>query len=412
MSDLSYQKPDEKKGVYIHIPFCVKKCIYCDFYSVTDLSLIDEYIKALTKEIGLRSRKGEKKLQEKPFGELQNKVPDSKCLPGIDTIYFGGGTPSLLNAGQIEHILNAVQVHFAVRENPEVSFEINPGTIDEHYLTQIRKIGINRLSIGIQSFDDRKLGFLKRIHSAGQAEKSIYYARKAGFDNISLDMMYGLHFETRSTLEQDLDRAVLENPEHMSCYMLSVEPLTPLDEQVRAGRAEVMENDALMRLFKHSSSYLGSRGYEHYEISNFSKDKSLRSRHNSKYWRRIPYFGFGAGAHSFDGEKRSWNEKNVQNYVKKIKVGKLPVEETESLSLKQKKLETIMLGLRTVEGINLKQYKIEFKTDFTREFEEILQNVLNDSCAVLNSDTFSLNMRGMVRLDSITKEFPDILFPA
>ncbi len=377
-------KPLSKKGaIYIHIPFCIQKCIYCDFYSKIDLSLIPDYITTLVKEIKKRS-------------EPQNN---------INTIYFGGGTPSLLSIRQVDLLLHTIQDNFSIVSNAEISFEINPGTVDLKYLQELRNIGINRLSIGVQSFNDDKLKFLKRIHSAADAIRAIDCAKKVRFTNISFDLIYGLPIETESMWQKDLEKAVNLEPSHLSCYMLTIEPLTVLGKKVTTGKITPLDNTSMALFFKNTAKILNGFYFEHYEISSFAKSRSKRSKHNSQYWNMTPYFGFGAAAHSYDGKKRAWNHKSIKNYIKDLNSDRLPVEDSEILDLKQKKLETIMLRLRTLEGIDIKEYKSQFNISFKEEFKDIIKSVQGNACGCLSHDSFALNLEGRIRLDNIVEIF-------
>jgi len=383
LSDLLSQSSPDYKAIYIHIPFCIKKCIYCDFYSKTDLGFIPEYIKALEKEI--KKRSGQKAL--------------------INTIYFGGGTPSLLSIELVALLLNTIKDKFSILPDAEISFEINPGTVDFKYLEKLKRIGINRLSIGIQSFSDDKLKFLKRIHTSDQAVKAIDDAKQAGFSNISLDMIYGLPFETQSMWLEDLEKAVNMKPAHLSCYMLTIEPLTPLDKYVKNGMIKPLEQRSMSLLFRKTARILNEFQFEHYEISSFAKERGFRSKHNSQYWDMTPYLGFGASAHSFDGTKRSWNHKSIIKYLKDIDSERLPVEDFEILTLEQKKLETIMLGLRTTEGIDLIKFKSQFQVSFKDEFENIITTLLDQSMGSLSSTKFVLSLEGRLCLNDIVETF-------
>jgi oxygen-independent coproporphyrinogen-3 oxidase len=383
LSDLLSRSSPDYRAVYIHIPFCIKKCIYCDFYSKTDLSLIPDYIKALKTEIKQRSG------QHAP----------------IHTIYFGGGTPSLLSIEEVVSLLNTIKDNFSILPDTEINFEINPGTVNFEYLEKLKTIGINRLSIGVQSFNDDKLQFLKRIHTADQAVKAVDDAKQAGFSNISLDMIYGLPFETQSMWLEDLGKAVNMKPVHLSCYMLTIEPLTPLEKHVKKGMVKPLGQKSMSLLFKKTALVLSELQFEHYEISSFAKSRAYRSKHNSQYWDMTPYLGFGASAHSFDGKKRSWNHKSIIKYLKDIDFDRLPVEDFEILTLEQKKLETIMLGLRTSEGINLLKFKNQFQLSFQDEFENITDTLLDQSMGSLSSNKFTLSLEGRVCLNDIVETF-------
>jgi oxygen-independent coproporphyrinogen-3 oxidase len=401
----------DQKSIYIHIPFCVKKCVYCDFYSDTQLSLMPQFVVCLQKEIEKRSG-------------LRDK---------IDTIYFGGGTPSLLLVNDVESLLKTIKDNYIISKNTEVTFEVNPGTLDFDYLKALKDVGINRLSIGVQSFNDNKLKFLKRIHTADQAIKTFEYAKKAGFENISLDLIYGLPFEDEVLWQNDLNRAVNLAPSHLSCYMLTIEPGTPLDEQLQEGSIEPLGNSAISELFKQTSLVLNEH-YEHYEISSFakiSKTRSIqsrstqtkliqsrpiqsRSRHNSKYWNMTPYLGFGPSAHSYDGTKRFWNKSSIKTYIRDINSGNLPVEDYETLTLEQKMLENIMLKLRTLEGLDTKEFQTRFDISFEDKFKNIIDQIIKQKLGEqklgsLKNNRFSLTLAGRTHLNGIVEAFADII---
>ncbi|NOX33294.1 MAG: radical SAM family heme chaperone HemW [Deltaproteobacteria bacterium] len=373
----------DQKSIYLHIPFCIKKCVYCDFCSTTRLFWIPDYIRCLKKEIERRS--GSKKK--------------------ISTIYFGGGTPSLLSVKDVEMLLQTIGDNFDVLRDAEITFEVNPGTIDFYYLKELKSAGINRLSIGAQSFNDEKLKFSGRIHTAEQAGNTIDYARKAGFDNISLDLIFGLPFETKTIWLEDLNKALAMMPSHLSCYMLTIESKTPLGEKVKKGLVTPISRNAMLELFKTTSRFLGEFEYEHYEISSFAKGFQNRSKHNAKYWDRTPYYGFGAAAHSFDGNARAWNHHSIKIYIKDINAGRLPVEDSETLTLEQKMLEMIMLRLRTLEGLDLAEFKTLFNISFEAQFKDMLEQILEGSSGLIKDGRFMLTLEGKTCLNSIVEGF-------
>jgi oxygen-independent coproporphyrinogen-3 oxidase len=376
------------KSIYIHIPFCLRKCAYCDFYSETRLSLIPDYLKALETEIHLRAE------------------PDISSPHGlIDTIYLGGGTPSLLDIKQIDRIFQTLNTRFRVSPDAEITVEINPGTVDGNYLAGLKGTGVNRLSIGAQSFDDAKLAFLNRIHTAGEALKTIDRAETAGFENISLDLIYGVPGETRTAWIKDLKKALDMRPSHISAYMLTLEPGTPLADQVKQGDFIPLGNDMMSLLFKTTSQYLTQSGFEHYEISNFSRGRTNRSRHNSRYWNMASYLGFGPGAHSYDGAVRSWNHRSIEGYITDLSSGRLPVEDREILSPEQKMIEFIMLRLRTLEGIDLGQFQDRFQLPFTKRFEIIISRILGENLGSIENGRFFLNLEGRTFLNGIVETF-------
>jgi len=376
------------QSIYIHIPFCLRKCAYCDFYSETRLSLIPDYLKALETEIHLRA-------------ESDISSPHDH----IDTIYLGGGTPSLLDIKQIDRIFQTLNTRFRVSPDAEITVEINPGTVDSDYLTGLKGTGVNRLSIGVQSFDDVKLAFLNRIHTADEALKTIDRAETAGFENISLDLIYGVPGETRAAWIRDLKKALDRRPSHISAYMLTLEPGTPLADQMKQGNFIPFGNDMMSLLFKMTSRYLTQNGFEHYEISNFSRGKANRSRHNSRYWNMASYLGFGPGAHSYDGAVRSWNHRSIDRYITDLASGQLPVEDHETLSLEQKMAEFIMLRLRTLEGLDLDEFQDRFQLPFTKRFEIILSRILDENLGSIENSRFFLNLEGRTFLNSIVETF-------
>jgi oxygen-independent coproporphyrinogen-3 oxidase len=362
--------------------------VYCDFYSRTDLSLIPDYVTALQWEMENRSGlKGE-----------------------INTIYFGGGTPSLLRVKQVASLLKTIDDHFSVSRDVEVTLEVNPGTVDLNYLKALKDAGINRLSIGVQSLKDDKLKFLGRIHTAGQARRIVENAGKAGFDDISMDLIYGLPFETETTWLEDLTAAVRIRPSHLSCYMLTIEPGTPLEKQSRKGLIQPLDNQDMSALFKTTIQFLDARHYEHYEISNFSRGSQNRSKHNSKYWEMMPYYGFGAAAHAYDGTTRSWNYRSIHTYIKRIAAGGLPVEDREILTREQKMMEMIMLRLRTLEGLDLKKFQTLFHVSFEDQFKATLASIFDASFGSIKADRFALTLEGKCRLNAIVEAFAGHLF--
>ncbi len=371
-------------SIYIHLPFCQKKCAYCDFYSDTQLLLIPDYVQSLVREIDLRA---------------------SGSCRSIDSLYLGGGTPSLLRAKDIETLIQAVGRQFCLSSDAEITLEVNPGTIRPGYLADVRTAGVNRLSIGVQSFVPEKLRFLGRMHTVDDSCQTIDSALWAGFSRFSLDLIYGVPEESDAAWQADLSAALAVKPPHLSCYMLTIEPGTPLDQNVKNGLVQPAAGDHLSRLFHRTARILTAEGYDHYEISSFSINAGHRSRHNSKYWDRSVYYGFGASAHSFDGHKRSWNVSDIRSYLHCLTQDRLPVEETETLDSDQMMLEMILLGLRTREGIDLSV----FRSIAGREFESMFPDLVNHLCEAgfgrLTHERFFLTLEGKIRLDSIVETF-------
>lgn len=325
-------------GIYIHIPFCKSRCSYCDF--ATDVyrnnEAVERYVSALCSEI-----------QNSKF-----KVQNS-----IETIYFGGGTPSLLAANQLEKILNSLYKKFTIEPEIEFTLEMNPATVSLEKLKDFRSLGVNRASFGVQTFNDRALKLLARGHDANDARKTFELLREAKFDNISFDLIGGLPHQTLADWEQNLAEALNLNPEHLSLYLLEIHEGTPLAEQIRSRRQPKPDEDLAAEMYELMIQKTAAKGFEQYEISNFAKE-GFESKHNSKYWLCEPVFAFGVSAHSFDGGQRRYaNERDTNRYVSLIETNQSPIvyeEEIDSAS------ETIFLGLRMMQGINLKSYEKNF----------------------------------------------------
>lgn len=393
MSDqnLSEQNSPDKKGCYIHIPFCLKKCAYCDFYSVETLSLQSDYTKALINEIKLKS------------------CSESESGSAIDTIYFGGGTPSTLPLNLTEQILSSVYKNFQISTNPEITMEVNPGTIDKEYVSGLKALGVNRLNIGVQSFQDRTLKFLGRIHSAKQAKKAIELSRAVGFENIGIDLIYGIPSQDEKNWIRDLTEAISYKLEHLSCYMLTFEKNTLLYNMLKQGLIKSVTKEELSSLLIKTSDLLTKNNFIHYEISNFASSLDKRSRHNSKYWEQIPYAGLGASAHSFDNQTRSWNHADIKKYIADLNKNILPVAGKETLTKEQKMIEMIMLGLRTKDGVSLRMLDRCFSHCFDNRFNNLLIQLKQKKLGKIEKNNFSLTQKGMCYLDNITQEFVDCI---
>lgn len=340
--------------LYIHIPFCIKKCIYCDFYSVPFKShIVEHYIKALCKEIRLK-----------------------RCtVNNLKAIYIGGGTPTILSAESISKILNAIKESYSIMPDAEITIEANPNTITGKKIEELLKLGINRISIGIQSFIDDELAVLGRSHNAGEAVKAVNAARKAGFKNISIDLIYGMpfyksqipnHKSQIKNWQYSLQKALEFNPEHISTYELTPEKDTPLYDDIKNGRLAMPDEGVISEMYYKGIDMLKDNGYIHYEISNFAKP-GRECIHNLNYWNRGEYIGIGAEAHSFFNEKRTVNVRDVMRYIETVNIGMTPVDE-ESGSPKNQEIfwgesteitpedalkEFIFLGLRKIEGIDI-----------------------------------------------------------
>lgn len=313
------------QGIYIHIPFCKSRCKYCDFYSTTLLQRRQEYVEALIREYA-------------SYGPQE-----------VTTLYLGGGTPSVLEVEDIQRLVQAI----ATPDTVEITMEANPGDLTPDKLAALRQAGINRLSIGIQTFRNPLLHLLGRRHTAKQARQAVRWAQKAGFDNISIDLIYGIPTQNLLQWSLDVKQAVKLNVQHISCYCLTYEEGTPLQQMLARGEVRPKSERILNRMYSYLCKVLRRHGFEHYEVSNFALP-GYRSRHNSSYWNDTPYIGLGAGAHSYNGRRRYWNPNDLDAYINGINQGTLQREQ-ETLTDEQRHTERIMLALRTVEGIEEKE---------------------------------------------------------
>jgi oxygen-independent coproporphyrinogen III oxidase len=370
---------NDQAGLYIHIPFCLSKCGYCSFYSITSMHLVSEFVKAVICEMAFYK----------------------DAFPSFDTIYIGGGTPSLLSIQDIDEVLKTVNNNFNVDRRAEITIEVNPGDVSLEYFQALRKRGINRLNIGIQSFNDHHLKFLGRRHTAKEARSAMNAARQAGFDNIGIDLIYGLSGQDIDAWNQTLKEALSYSPEHLSCYQLSLDRKTPLYKRYKKDGLQLpAENEALNFLMT-TSNVLTDAGYVHYEVSNFARTDHFKSRHNMKYWQHKPYLGLGPAAHSFMDRKRWWNKAVFKTYLEKIGKGKKPVDKSEQLSTEQLALEALFLGMRTKDGINLKQYKDRYGSDLLAEKRQIIEALIKNELVELKNGSLCPTLAGMAVADSL-----------
>lgn len=360
-------------GIYIHIPFCNSKCAYCGFYSIPSQKRKAEFLEALKQEMVSR--------KDYLHGEA------------VETIYFGGGTPSILKVEEIENLLGLIQEYYSVEANAEITLEANPDTLSMEYLQGLRAIGINRLSIGIQSFFDDDLRYLSRRHDAGHARQCIQLAKDARFDNISIDLIYGLPTSNADQWSRNLDLFFeLEIP-HLSAYALTLEPNSILTKQIEMGKALPVNEEDAVRDYEVLCRRAAENGYLHYEISNFCKP-GKHSRHNSSYWFGIPYAGFGPSAHSFDGTSRQWNVASLERYGE---------SEREALSPEQIYDEYVMLRLRTLWGIDLKYMKREMGERFSDYCERQAEPLIAEGRLSRTREFFYLNDEQMLFADGVAE---------
>ena len=368
-------------GVYIHVPFCTEKCMYCDFYSLSNREdSIDLFVKSLCKEIKLTSKK-------------------TNINWIIDSIFIGGGTPSLLSASQLEKIVKHLNQAYQLNNIKEFTIEANPGEFNENKMRDFKSIGVNRISFGFQSLNDRLLKFLTRWHSSGDCIKAYNSARKINFKNISIDMIFGIPNQSLKDWKKDLNSVVELDPEHISAYSLTVEKRTPLYKSVQSKSILMPHEEVDIQMYGHTMDRLNKDGYIQYEISNYSK-KSKECKHNLHYWRREPYLAFGPSAHGYNKKQRYWNIRDLNKYIKILKSNKLPIDETETLSKENVFNEIILNGLRVKDGINLSKIKSQFDKDTFNN----LSKKIDDWSNYLEDDKLriKLNRKGYFIADEIT----------
>ena len=365
-------------GLYIHIPFCKSRCIYCGFYSTTQIDMRQEYVDAVCREMEMRCHK------------------DTK----IHTIYFGGGTPSQLTSLQLKKLLDASYIYNKVSEDAEITIEVNPDDVSITFAEQLPQLGVNRVSMGIQAFNDERLHFLKRRHTATQAVEAVRRLRQAGIQNISIDLMYGFPGETLEEWQQDIDAALVLGVEHISAYCLMMEEGTPLH---RMG-IEPTDEETERQMYEVLIDKLTAAGYEHYEISNFARP-GYRSRHNSSYWQDLPYIGLGAAAHSYSvlgsstaksAPVRSWNVSDINTYIAAIERGELPSEQ-ETLDANTHYNDRITTALRTSDGLDLTTLSDRHRTFCMKE----AQRFLDDGLLRLDSHRLILTRKGLFVSDMV-----------
>ncbi len=365
-------------GLYIHIPFCKSKCGYCGFYSLPSIKLKDRFLEALKAEIMLRKDY----LHDEPVG----------------TVYFGGGTPSLLSTEELEGILHLINIHYPIAENPEITLEANPDTLSLEYLQAMRNIGINRLSIGIQSFFDNDLQYLGRKHNAEHARRCLFLAKQAGFENLSLDLIYGLPTSNAEQWNRNLDLFFEADIPHLSAYALTLEPNSILTKQIELGKAAPVSEDDVLRDYDILCRRAAENGYLHYEISNFCR-RGIHSKHNASYWFGTPYLGLGPSAHSFDGASRQWNVSSVEKYLD----AKLRDAGCETLTPEQTYDEYVMLRLRTHWGIDLKWLKNKMGERFATYCEQQAQPLIRQGRLTQTREFLYLNDQQLLFADGVAE---------
>ena len=368
-------------GIYLHIPFCKTRCTYCDFYMGTNESHIDAFVEALCVEASVRRE--------------ESKEP-------ISTIYFGGGTPSRLQRHHFERIFETLYQHYAIEPDAEITVEANPDDLTEEYATMLAALPFNRLSIGIQSFDDKELQFLSRRHTAQEAIDAVKRCQQHGFKNISIDLIYGLPDQTIAIWQRNLEQALALDIQHISSYHLIYEERTRMHRLLQAGRITPVKEETSTRMFAMLIDRLTAAGFVHYEISAFGKE-GLFSRHNSSYWKDVPYIGLGPSAHSYDGESRSWNVRSIVRYNKGAENGHFE-REMELLSREERYNEFILTGLRTMWGIDLQELEKRFGKVFLDHCMRNVEPYLKRELVRQESDSLILTREGIFISDGIMSD--------
>ncbi len=368
-------------GIYIHIPFCKQACHYCDFHFSTSMKKKEEMVLALSKELQLRMR------------EFQNE--------SVATIYFGGGTPSRLQIADLRFLITTIYENYTVVENPEITLEANPDDLSELYLLELKTIGVNRLSIGIQSFFEEDLQLMNRAHNSEEAKKCLEIASRY-FDNISLDLIYGIPGMTNEKWLQNIETALSFGIPHISSYALTVEPKTALNKLIQTGKVASPKDEVAQEHFMILVETLEKNGFVHYELSNFGKENYF-SQNNSAYWLGKKYIGIGPSAHSYDGDARSWNIANNTMYLKSIQNSELP-SEAEILTQEDRYNEYIMTGLRTIWGVSLVRIEQEFGAKYLNYLKQQSQKFIADGLLSNTNEILKPTLRGKFLTDGIASD--------
>jgi oxygen-independent coproporphyrinogen-3 oxidase len=369
-------------GIYIHIPFCKKACFYCDFHFSVSFQQKDEVVASLIKELK----------------ERKNFIGQEE----VKTIYFGGGTPSVLSAGNISEILKEVYAQYTVNDNAEITFECNPDDLSKEYLKGLKECGVNRLSIGIQSLNDESLTWMNRSHNVTQALQAIDSAAALGFRDMTIDLIYGIPMLTEDEWRQTLKRALAMPINHLSAYSLTLEENTPYNKLVQQKKYKKPNDDDASRHFEILLEEIKLAGWEHYEVSNFCKAGNY-SKHNTAYWQNVKYLGIGPSAHSFDGKSRHWNVRSNKEYIQKIQAGE-SVSESEELSTKDIVNEALLTGLRTKWGVNLAEVKEQYEYDIAATNQNQIMEWQQKDWLEMKDGVLRLRADGFLFADYIASE--------
>jgi oxygen-independent coproporphyrinogen-3 oxidase len=381
---------DHLPGVYVHVPFCRTKCTYCSFLSGDyDEAIAGRYLAALTREIEV-------------VGGLDGR-------PRVDTVYFGGGTPSLLPAHELVALLGSVRAAFEVAPSAEITVEMNPGTLTPEKLDAYRAAGVNRASVGVQSFDDAELRSIGRVHDAADARAAVATLRAAGFDNVSLDLIAGLPRQAPEVWRRSVESALELEPDHLSLYLLELHPGTRLTRDVEAGRVERPDDDLAAEAYYWMIDRLEAAGFVHYEISNFARrlpgGGDRRSRHNEKYWLDVPFYGFGGSAHGYTGRERLAHVRSIKGYVDAVERDPAAAAERTPLHPSERAAEAIFTGLRRLEGVDLRAFRERYGVSILDDYRAGLEPLLEAGLVAVTGDRLHLTRRGLALSNEVFLAF-------
>ncbi len=368
-------------GIYLHIPFCRQKCSYCNFHFSVSLKTKDDFVKAILKEIEIN------------HNYLKHK--------NLDSIYFGGGTPSILSSKEIDLILTKINKYFGFNRDIEITLEANPDDVDRQYLADLKNAGINRFSLGVQSFHDKELKILNRSHNASKAIESILLIKEVGFDNTNIDLIFGIPESSFDEWKRNLDIFLRLDIPHLSCYNLTIEPRTILAHHIKTGKISEINDILNSQMFEYTHHLLTKNHFFHYEISNFAI-AGKHAVHNTNYWKGVPYLGLGPAAHSYNGKTRQWNISNNRKYIEAINMNKLPAT-VEKLSFDDKYNEYIMTGLRTMWGVEENKIK-HFGDKYQKYFEKKVLRYIQNRMVYKRNTNYILSEKGLLFADRIASD--------
>lgn len=374
-------------GIYIHIPFCATRCHYCNFATGGyEAELAQRYVAAVREEI------------------IRADVATNPVMLDVDTIYFGGGTPTTLSIEQISSLIGLCRKKFNVASNAEITAEANPGSVSQNYLEGLRECGVNRLSFGVQSFDDGELQMIGRTHSSEDAREAVRMARDAGFTNISIDLIAGLPEQKMETWERNLDEAFALKPDHLSVYLLELYKDAPLLHRINRGELRAIDEELTIAMYFALMDEAARRGFDHYEISNWAHP-GFESRHNLKYWTGAPYWAFGVSAAGYDGQARWSNTRNIHEYLKKVESGQSPVAERIELDEEDRQSENLFLRLRLKGGVDLGEHQSKFGVDVLERYRDELERLREAGLVEVNENTLRISRAGTVLANEVFAAF-------